>query len=343
LPFAFFTTGRDDIKRLKSCDSGVPAESAAGASSKDDCRQLVDAQVNTEQRSNAVHMLTFPERLMELIKDGDSEEDNIYWTSNGDSFRIRTKRFNDDVLRIHFQATKFESFVRKLNRWGFKRVHDENLPSGTIAYKHPMFQKGKPELLKNMSGVKKKENVSQSQLSMLPDNVVPLPRSLTADLQLLQQGNLGSLRADLHLLQQGNFAACIPSTQTGLPMMNNFVAPPPPVQPSFNHLLADHIGTSESQFVNNQLHRLRLESLLGRLLQNQSEGPSFAHANPLFFSGFQNSAETSLLQKIANPAVALQPIDLPMTGQGNQTRGEVNQQLLQVYFQELQNNFHKIN
>lgn len=41
---------------------------------------------------------------------------------------------------------------------GFKRAAGQHIPQHTIAYYHTLFQRGKPDLLKNMSGGKKKES-----------------------------------------------------------------------------------------------------------------------------------------------------------------------------------------
>jgi HSF-type DNA-binding len=60
----------------------------------------------------------------------------------------KKKLFAKEILPKYFKATKFTSFTRKLNRWGFNRA-----PRGpeTGAYFHKLFQRDKPELSLTMS------------------------------------------------------------------------------------------------------------------------------------------------------------------------------------------------
>lgn len=99
--------------------------------------------------------LTFPEKLMEVLED-ESVSDSIKWNEKGDAFGINPEPFISKALKIHFQGTQFESFTRKLNRWGFKRDVDDFFTSTHMVYRHPLFQNGKPELLKRMKGTKTK-------------------------------------------------------------------------------------------------------------------------------------------------------------------------------------------
>lgn len=100
-------------------------------------------------------LLPFPEKLMSLL-DGDKVADAMWWLPDGDCFCLIPVLFAEQVLDKHFQGTKFESFTRKLNRWGFKRVAGQKVPTNTIAYYNKNFLRGKPKLLKNMNGGKTK-------------------------------------------------------------------------------------------------------------------------------------------------------------------------------------------
>lgn len=80
----------------------------------------------------------------------------MWWLPDGDSFCLIPVVFAENVLDKHFQGTKFESFTRKLNRWGFKRVAGQKVPANTIAYYNKFFIRGQPKLLKNMNGGKTK-------------------------------------------------------------------------------------------------------------------------------------------------------------------------------------------
>ena len=66
---------------------------------------------------------TFPQRLMEML-DAKIAPDAIWWAEEGKAFAIDLDKF-EHVLHHHFQATKYASFTRKLNKWyvQYKRSH----------------------------------------------------------------------------------------------------------------------------------------------------------------------------------------------------------------------------
>jgi hypothetical protein len=100
-------------------------------------------------------MPCFPDMLLSILED-EEFGDTVWWNQDGSAFCIVPSGFIEKVLEKHLQGTKFYSFTRKLNRWGFKKIVDGFFPRGTVAYQHEMFQRGKPELLKNMTGARKK-------------------------------------------------------------------------------------------------------------------------------------------------------------------------------------------
>ena len=89
----------------------------------------------------------FSAKLMDVLNDKSNEE-IIHWFAEGEKFIIVNKdAFTKEVLPQHFKVCKFESFVRKLYRWGFKRVYKTEKDA---AFYHPMFTKGSPEMCKRM-------------------------------------------------------------------------------------------------------------------------------------------------------------------------------------------------
>merc|ERR1712232_770563 len=94
----------------------------------------------------------FPKKLMEFLTDNknsstDESNSNLYphhticWTSDGKAFAFDRKTIND-VLANYFNGIKYDSFLRKLRRWGFKRVLDsDSFGSHLTAYYHPLFQR----------------------------------------------------------------------------------------------------------------------------------------------------------------------------------------------------------
>jgi hypothetical protein len=105
---------------------------------------------------------------MQII-DSPEYGDCIWWNSPGDGFLLVPKKFTEKVVKKYFQGTKFESFTRKLNRWGFKRVRKGGSPAGVLMYHHDLFQSGKPELLKQMRTItneqRKEQIIGQWRLS----------------------------------------------------------------------------------------------------------------------------------------------------------------------------------
>uniref|UniRef100_A0A7S2HHP5 HSF-type DNA-binding domain-containing protein n=1 Tax=Helicotheca tamesis TaxID=374047 RepID=A0A7S2HHP5_9STRA len=86
---------------------------------------------------------TFPQVLMEALS---SEEaaGSVKWLPNREAFDIiKPYDFASKVLPVFFKQSQFESFIRKLNRWGFRRII-RGPDSG--AFYHPLFRRDKPEL-----------------------------------------------------------------------------------------------------------------------------------------------------------------------------------------------------
>ena len=87
--------------------AGKPLSECAKATPKSD----------GDTEGEAFDKLTFPERLMHLLQN-ESEPDALWWQKDGLSFGFEQKLFTEKVLNKLFPIRiKFESFIRKLNRW----------------------------------------------------------------------------------------------------------------------------------------------------------------------------------------------------------------------------------
>lgn len=111
----------------------------------------------------------FPQRLMEILKGPYS--DVISWLPHGRSFIIiRPDVFSEEVLPQFFpttdsrSSTKYSSFTRKLNRWGFRQA---TRGPDTGAFHHPFFRRDEPDLCLDMTCQKsrKKQAVPSSERS----------------------------------------------------------------------------------------------------------------------------------------------------------------------------------
>lgn len=125
--------------------AGVVAEVSVHASSSTNSRNV---PIPAEEG------VTFPERLMELVMD-ETDKEALWWLPDGNYFCIHSKKFTKTILANNFQGSKFESFTRKLARWGFTRVSTSDAPAHTFIFEHPLFKKSRPELAKEISGSKK--------------------------------------------------------------------------------------------------------------------------------------------------------------------------------------------
>jgi len=89
---------------------------------------------------------SFPNTLMEILSN-DVLVESIHWCPDGEAFEISNPtKFASDILPIYFKNTKYDSFVRKLYRWGFrmKSMHCRNV------FYHSKFRRHSKELIPQM-------------------------------------------------------------------------------------------------------------------------------------------------------------------------------------------------
>ena len=99
----------------------------------------------------------FPQRLYDMLENSEEQgyDDIISWMPDGKSFKIhisgsRCSASEQAIIEVlkknNFQQTKFRSFLRQLNQYGFERTH-----RGKGEFRHEFFVRGKPELLEGKS------------------------------------------------------------------------------------------------------------------------------------------------------------------------------------------------
>lgn len=94
-------------------------------------------------------------RMLDQIRDEGSES-VVSWLSHGRAFKIhKPKVFAATIMPRFFNQSKYTSFQRQLNLYGFSRCC-RGLDSG--AYHHPFFLRGKQTLAKNIVRTKIKGN-----------------------------------------------------------------------------------------------------------------------------------------------------------------------------------------
>jgi hypothetical protein len=111
-----------------------------------DCLELEDPNDPDQRRARGGVSQQFPERihnmLLEIEKDG--KDDIVSFLPHGRAFSVhKVDEFCEGIMPKYFKQTKWSSFARQLNLYGFMRV-----ASGpdTGAYYHELFLKSRPSL-----------------------------------------------------------------------------------------------------------------------------------------------------------------------------------------------------
>lgn len=90
--------------------------------------------------------MTFPCKIYSLLEDAATFgfEDIISWQPGGKSFKVhKLDVFSNTIMRSYFTQSKFKSFQRQLNIYGWKQVQVGPNKGG---YQHRFFIRGSPEL-----------------------------------------------------------------------------------------------------------------------------------------------------------------------------------------------------
>lgn len=197
--------------------------------------------------------VAFPQTLYQLLED-DEYKDACCWLPDGVAFALDPEIFTKKVINVHFPGSKFDSFKRKLNRWGFRRIMESEAP-GTMTYYHRLFRHGYPGLIKQMNGgrIVTNKNKSAQAISDERGGALTFP---TAELSANQEALLaamlgGSMPGGLGSLMGGGLPSLMAGGAMQFPMGGGIPAAAPPQQAS-----AD--GEAMEQILLEQ-ERLRLE------------------------------------------------------------------------------------
>ena len=100
-----------------------------------------------ERKQRIVRTATFAMKLMSVLTEK-CYSHVISWLDDGKAFIILDQEtFTRYVLPKEFKTAKYESFTRKLYRWGFRRVANS---AKDRAFYHPLFLRKHPLLCRNM-------------------------------------------------------------------------------------------------------------------------------------------------------------------------------------------------
>ncbi|XP_029416235.1 heat shock transcription factor, X-linked member 4-like, partial [Nannospalax galili] len=115
--------------------------------------------ITTKEGNTNLQNLFFPKKLWTIIND--ETFTSVNWNHNGDMVVVKENIFQREILnrsgkdRI-FKTGRMKSFIRQLNRYGFKHINPEHTMTQSeenrmLMYQNFNFQRNKPELLKNIS------------------------------------------------------------------------------------------------------------------------------------------------------------------------------------------------
>jgi hypothetical protein len=127
----------------------------------------------------------FPWKLHDMLEDAEKDKrfhSIISWLPDHENvFRVHNSAaFVNLVMPKYFNQTKYKSFQRQLNIWGFCHI-----PSG---YAHPCFIRGKPSLCRQMVRRKRiKGGISTSKITASVATHAIFPRSQQSRRNSLKQ------------------------------------------------------------------------------------------------------------------------------------------------------------
>jgi hypothetical protein len=103
---------------------------------------------STSSRTHSIGPKQFPWKVHEMLETAEKNGDDhvVSWLPDGRSFRVHERDlFVDGMMKVFFNQTKYKSFQRQLNLWGFVRISNRD-PTEKGGYFHPLFLKGRRDL-----------------------------------------------------------------------------------------------------------------------------------------------------------------------------------------------------
>jgi len=126
-------------------------------------REAVKSKTKTETeapsaKSNVPLLANnFPCKAFLIIEHCDATDSAVAsWSDDGTHFIIKDATvFASSYLPRYFKHSNFQSFVRQLNGYGFRKKTNDDHNDGSVAFRHKYFQRGRQELLEHITRTKK--------------------------------------------------------------------------------------------------------------------------------------------------------------------------------------------
>lgn len=114
-----------------------------------------DEALTSSSRQSLRGDVTFPIKLHEMLMDVEREDNDtiVSWSPDGKGFRVHKQTmFVEKILPRYFSQTKYRSFQRQLNHYGFDRILKGPYEGG---YRHPDFVRDDPIRCRSMRRLKR--------------------------------------------------------------------------------------------------------------------------------------------------------------------------------------------
>ena len=144
----------------------------------------LNATESCEKERNKVKE-AFPLTLFKMLEECDINGHThiISWLPHGHAFRIHDEKlFEQQVLNRYFKS-KFKSFKRQLNLYGFQKLRKQSADVG--AYFHKLFSRGRYDLCGKIT----KWNNIEPTLAIETTNFDSVPRNLQNASKMLNKMN----------------------------------------------------------------------------------------------------------------------------------------------------------
>lgn len=106
----------------------------------------------------------FPWKLHKMLTfcETEGKDTVVSWLPQGKAFKVHnTAAFVSEILPMHFKQTKYKSFQRQLNLWGFQRI-TKGSETEKGAYFHPDFLKNQEDLCQKLNRQSAKNKSSEA-------------------------------------------------------------------------------------------------------------------------------------------------------------------------------------